>query len=68
MTCDNKEIGLRYVYTCDVGLSVGGYSGIDNRLLVLGIFACDICSAGISISKITYIVSFCEFLVSANIG
>ena len=41
------------IFTCDIGLSIGFYFGIENRLVVLPIFAFDICSVDIPISKIT---------------
>ena len=39
--------------TWDIGLSFGPYHGIDNRLSILQIFACGVCLADISVSKIS---------------
>ena len=38
--CNITDIGFQHI-TCDIGLSVGRYFGIDNRLSVLPIFDCD---------------------------
>ena len=57
-----------YIYTCDIGSSVGQYFGIDTGQVEY--ISENTCLADISISKITLFVSLCEFwvLVSANIG
>ena len=57
MMCD-IPIVVFSVYNCDIWLSVGRYFIIDNRLSVLP-FACRICSADFSISKITL---YCRIL------
>ena len=41
------------VYTFGIGLFVGLYFGNNSSLSVLPIFACDICSSDIFISKLT---------------
>ena len=57
------NIGFR-----DIKLSRGKYLGIDSRLSVLPRFACNMCSADIFISIMTYndIVLIYEFLVSVS--
>ena len=55
----------RPIYTYGIGLYTGQYFNIDNRLLVLPIVACDICSANISISEITL---YCLILWILDIG
>ena len=58
------------LYTCDIGLSVGRYFCITNRLTVLPIFARDICYTDISIWKLTlYCLILCiTVLVAADIA
>ena len=51
-----------YIYTCDIGSSVGQYFGIDTGLQEECIPE-NMCLADISISKIILFVSLCEFLV-----
>ena len=57
MICDTTEISFFNIKTCDVGLSVGQYLSIDDRPLVLLIYA-----------QLTfpspYVVLFFEFLIS----
>ena len=51
MICNITDI-FSSIYTCDIGLFVGQYFVIHNRLLVLPIFACDMYSADIYTSNI----------------
>ena len=74
MICNITDFSFQHIppmYTCDIGLSVGGYFGIDDRLSVLPVLPCDVCSASAdTFSSIAlYIVLFCEFslMQSANI-
>ena len=56
----------RPIYTCDIGLSEGQYFEIDNELEVKAIFANKLCSADISISRMTSFVLLCVPLVSVS--